>query len=258
MELERVILVSQCFSYILSVLGGLLVVIPLALNGSHFKGRCLLFTQGFWKQENGTGADEINSSMEDSIASPRLVVQQWGPLAACQFTTFVAVFTVLFGAVQTWRSLFYLHKGHDDTFFSAFLTLLLSISFFVLAVVASMLVTIGFQSWCRTVTDQGGLLISHSCEDAQYTNLQLDVDTSAFYTQFGIAQFGLWCISVLWISLAILSFLKVYRNYKHQELGHCLAREKELLLDRSCRTRVSSPQKQQQEEEQRRAPSVFI
>ncbi|XP_028665765.1 transmembrane protein 179-like isoform X2 [Erpetoichthys calabaricus] len=212
MELERVILVSQCFSYILSVLGGLLVVIPLALNGSHFKGRCLLFTQGFWKQENGTGADEINSSMEDSIASPRLVVQQWGPLAACQFTTFVAVFTVLFGAVQTWRSLFYLHKGHDD----------------------------------------------HSCEDAQYTNLQLDVDTSAFYTQFGIAQFGLWCISVLWISLAILSFLKVYRNYKHQELGHCLAREKELLLDRSCRTRVSSPQKQQQEEEQRRAPSVFI
>ncbi|TRZ02274.1 hypothetical protein DNTS_020290 [Danionella cerebrum] len=108
MELDRRLLLAHCAAHALSVIFGLLAVIPLALNGSAFKGRCALFSQGFWRTENltfsGGGTGEVS----------HLVVRQWGPPAACQFPTFVGVFTVLYGAVQGWRSLFYLHRRHDE------------------------------------------------------------------------------------------------------------------------------------------------
>lgn len=108
MELDRRLLLAHCAAYTLSIIAGLLVVVPLALNGSAFKGRCALFSQGFWRTENLTVGEG------ESRAVTHLVVQQWGPLAACQFATFVGVFTVLYGAVQGWRSLFYLHRRHDE------------------------------------------------------------------------------------------------------------------------------------------------
>ncbi len=108
MELDRRLLLAHCAAHALSVIAGLLVVVPLALNGSAFKGRCALFSQGFWRTENLTLGEG------ESIEVTHLVLQQWGPLAACQFSTFVGVFTVLYGAVQGWRSLFYLHRRHDE------------------------------------------------------------------------------------------------------------------------------------------------
>ncbi|TWW54129.1 hypothetical protein D4764_0262200, partial [Takifugu flavidus] len=91
MELDRRLLLAHCTAHALSVVAGLLVVVPMALNGSAFKGRCALF----------------------STDVSHLVVQQWGPPAACQFATFVGIFTVLYGAAQGWRCLFYLHGRHD-------------------------------------------------------------------------------------------------------------------------------------------------
>ncbi|XP_043931591.1 transmembrane protein 179-like [Protopterus annectens] len=225
MEIRNKLLFAQCLAYFLAFLCALLVVVPLALNGSDFKGRCLLFSEGFWREENVTGTLVF-----------RFVVNEWGPPSACQFSTFVGVFTLLFAAVQTWRTFFYVYKGHDDTFFSAFLNLLLSVSVLFLTLVASVMVTAGFTMWCDKVTNHGEL--PGSCEEAQATNLHLDVDTSSFYIHFGIAQFGLWSIWSVWVVLAILAFLKVYRNYKRKELGRSLAREKELLLDCGTRTRL--------------------
>lgn len=108
MELDRRLLLAHCAAHTLSVFAGLLVVIPLALNGSAFKGRCALFSQGFWRTENQTLATGESNEIS------HLVIQQWGPPAACQFATFVGVFTVLYGAAQGWRSLFYLHGRHDE------------------------------------------------------------------------------------------------------------------------------------------------
>lgn len=108
MELDRRLLLAHCAAHALSVIAGLLVVVPLALNGSAFKGRCALFSQGFWRSENQS------ASGAQLAAGTHLVVQQWGPPAACQFATFVGVFTVLYGATQSWRSLFYLHRRHDE------------------------------------------------------------------------------------------------------------------------------------------------
>lgn len=108
MELDRRLLVAHCAAHTLSVLAGLMVVVPLALNGSAFKGRCALFTTGSWRTDNRT-----DISVEQGEIS-HLVVQQWGPPSACQFATFVGVFTVLYGAAQGWRSIFYLHGRLDE------------------------------------------------------------------------------------------------------------------------------------------------
>ena len=108
MELDRRLLLAHCTAHTLLVVAGLLVVVPLALNGSAFKGRCALFSTGYWMTENRS---ELTGQSGDVS---HLVVQQWGPPAACQFATFVGIFTVLYGAAQGWRCLFYLHGRHDE------------------------------------------------------------------------------------------------------------------------------------------------
>ncbi|XP_023685171.1 transmembrane protein 179 [Paramormyrops kingsleyae] len=222
MELDRRLLLAHSAAYTLSVLAGLMVVIPLALNGSDFKGRCVLFSQGFWRTENVTG------SAEKAEWVSRLIVQEWGPSAACQFPTFVGVFTVLYGAAQGWRSIFYLHRRHDDTLFSAFLTVLLSLCVLFLSGGASVTFTLGLLSWCNTVTDRGAR--TYSCAEAQSVPMYLDVDTSSFYTELTTAQASLWCVTALWLSHAVLSFLRLYHSHSQKIRGPCLSREKELLL----------------------------
>nr|XP_046261284.1 transmembrane protein 179-like [Scatophagus argus] len=225
MELDRRLLLAHCTAHALSVVAGLLVVVPMALNGSAFKGRCALFSTGFWRSENRS---ELTGQMGDI---PHLVVQQWGPPAACQFATFVGIFTVLYGAAQGWRCLFYLHGRHDDTLFSSFLTVLLSVCVFFLSGGASAILSLGLVSWCDTVTDVGTR--PYSCAESQSVPLYLDVNTSSFYTELSVAQASLWCVTALWLAQSILAFLRLYHSHSQHISRPCRPREKELLLGHS-------------------------
>ncbi|XP_054648457.1 transmembrane protein 179-like [Dunckerocampus dactyliophorus] len=218
MELDRRLLLAHCTAHALSMAAGLLVVVPMALNGSAFKGRCALFSSGYWRTESGS------DGAETGVVAHRLVVQQWGSPAACQFATFVGIFTVLYGAAQGWRSLFYLHGRHDDTLFSSFLTVLLSACMLFLSGGASVILSLGLASWCDTVTDNNTQ--PFSCVASQSVPLYLDVDTSSFYTELSLAQASLWCVTLLWLVQSILAFMRLY----HLHSGVCLLREKELLL----------------------------
>lgn len=222
MELDRRLLLAHCAAHTLSVLAGLLVVVPLALNGSAFKGRCALFSTGFWRTENRT---ELTGQPGDIS---HLVVQQWGPPAACQFATFVGIFTVLYGAAQGWRSLFYLHGRHDDTLFSSFLTVLLSLCVLFLSGGASMTLSLGLASWCDTVTDDNTR--PYSCAESESVPLYLDVDTSSFYTELNLAQASLWFVTALWLTQSIIAFLRLYHSHSQHMTGPCMPREKEMLL----------------------------
>lgn len=225
MELDRRLLLAHCTAHALSVVAGLLVVVPMALNGSAFKGRCALFSTGYWKTENPP--EETGQPGDVS----HLVVQQWGPLAACQFTTFVGIFTVLYGAAQGWRCLFYLHGRHDDTLFSSFLTVLLSVCVLFLSGGASVILSLGLVSWCDTVTNDNTQ--PFSCAESQSVPLYLDVDTSSFYTELSLAQVSLWCVTALWLVQSILAFLRLYHSHSQHMSGPCRPREKELLLGHS-------------------------
>ncbi|XP_029368481.1 transmembrane protein 179 [Echeneis naucrates] len=222
MELDRRLLLAHCAVHALSMAAGLLVVVPMALNGSAFKGRCALFSTGYWTSE-----DRAELPGEPGDVS-HLVVQQWGPPAACQFATFVGIFTVLYGAAQGWRSLFYLHGRHDDTLFSSFLTVLLSVCVLFLSGGASVILSLGLVSWCDTVTDDNTR--TYSCAESESIPLYLDVDTTSFYTELSLAQASLWCVTALWLAQSILAFLRLYHSHSQHISGPCLPREKELLL----------------------------
>ncbi|MGH0168788.1 UNVERIFIED_CONTAM: hypothetical protein FKN15_055657 [Acipenser sinensis] len=120
-----------------------------------------------------------------------------------------------------------------DSFFYAFVNLLAS-SFVVFVIfVASTIVSVGFNMWCDAITENGSM--PNSCEELQDTDLELHLDNSSFYDQFAIAQFGLWAAWLTWLGITILSFLKVYHNYRQEDLLDSLIHEKELLLGRSSR-----------------------
>lgn len=233
MELNRRLLLAHCAIHALSVVAGLLVVVPMALNGSAFKGRCALFSRGFWAGDNRAVSSEHQEN------PPNLVVQHWGPLAACQFATFVGIFTVLYGAVQGWRCFFYLHGRHDDTLFSSFLTVLLSVCMLFLSGGASAILSLGLVTWCDTVTDHNKQ--PFSCAEAESVPLYLDVNTSSFYTEFSLAEISLWAVTALWLTQSILALLRLYHSHSQNMGGPCLPREKQYLLDYSPSDQFPSP-----------------
>ncbi|NWI46687.1 T179A protein, partial [Picathartes gymnocephalus] len=212
-------LFAQCICYFLAFLFSFIVVVPLSENGNDFHGRCLLFTEGMWLNANLT------------VERQRFTVQEWGPEAACRFSIFTGLLSLLLATVQAWRTLFFLCKGHEDSFFYAFLNLLISAFVVFITFIASTIVSVGFNMWCDAITEKGSM--PNSCEELQDIDLELNVENSAFYDQFAIAQFGLWAAWLTWLAITILAFLKVYHNYRQEDLLDSLIHEKELLLGRS-------------------------
>ncbi|KAM8807737.1 T179A protein, partial [Eudromia elegans] len=212
-------LFAQCICYFLAFLFSFIVVVPLSENGNDFHGRCLLFTEGMWLNANLT------------VERQRFTVQEWGPEAACRFSIFTGLLSLLLATVQAWRTLFFLCKGHEDSFFYAFLNLLISAFVVFITFIASTIVSVGFNMWCDAITEKGSM--PNSCEELQDIDLELNLENSAFYDQFAIAQFGLWAAWVTWLGITILAFLKVYHNYRQEDLLDSLIHEKELLLGRS-------------------------
>ncbi|XP_053135213.1 transmembrane protein 179 [Hemicordylus capensis] len=212
-------LFAQCICYFLAFLFSFIVVVPLSENSNDFHGRCLLFTEGMWLNANLTAE------------SQRFTVQEWGPESACRFSLFAGLLSLLLAAVQAWRTLFFLCKGHEDSFFYAFLNLLVSAFVVFVIFIASTIVSVGFNMWCDAITEKGSM--PNSCEELQDIDLELNLENSAFYDQFAITQFGLWAAWLTWLGITILAFLKVYHNYRQEDLLDSLIHEKEFLLGRS-------------------------
>ncbi|NXR12793.1 T179A protein, partial [Semnornis frantzii] len=169
-------LFAQCICYFLAFLFSFIVVVPLSENGNDFHGRCLLFTEGMWLNANLT------------VERQRFTVQEWGPEAACRFSIFTGLLSLLLATVQAWRTLFFLCKGHEDSFFYAFLNLLISAFVVFITFIASTIVSVGFNMWCDAITEKGTM--PNSCEELQDIDLELNLENSAFYDQFAIAQVG--------------------------------------------------------------------
>jgi len=101
MALDNLIF-AQCILYFLSFVFGFIAVVPLSENTEDFGGKCLLFTRGMWQNENIT------------VSGQRFMVEEWGAPSSCGFITLVAIASLILSAVQAWRLLFLLCKGHDE------------------------------------------------------------------------------------------------------------------------------------------------
>uniref|UniRef100_A0A8C5WFS5 Transmembrane protein 179 n=1 Tax=Leptobrachium leishanense TaxID=445787 RepID=A0A8C5WFS5_9ANUR len=210
---------AQCVLYFLAFIFSFIAVVPLSENSSDFHGKCLLFTEGMWLSVNVTQERE------------RFTVEEWGPESACRFNVFTGLLSLLASAVQAWRMVFFLCKGHEDSFFYAFVNLLISCLVVFLIFIASTIVSVGFNMWCEAITEKGTM--PYSCEELQSKDLELNVENSSFYDQFAIAQFGLWASWLSWLGITILTFLKVHHNYRQEDLLDSLIHEKEHLIGKS-------------------------
>ncbi|XP_042301072.1 transmembrane protein 179 isoform X2 [Sceloporus undulatus] len=223
---------GQCVGCCLAFLFSFIVVVPLSEHSRDFHGRCLLFTQGLWLSANLTAQRQ------------RFTVQEWGPPAACRFALAAGLLSLLLAAALAARALLALAKGaaapgaaaagagrEQDSFFYAFLNLLISAFVVFVIFIASTIVSVGFNMWCDAITEKGSM--PNSCEELQDIDLELNLENSAFYDQFAITQFGLWAAWLTWLGITILAFLKVYQNYRQEDLLDSLIHEKELLLGRS-------------------------
>ncbi|KAL0969079.1 hypothetical protein UPYG_G00222370 [Umbra pygmaea] len=217
MALDNLIF-AQCILYFLAFVFGFIAVVPLSENTEDFHGKCLLFTRGMWQNENIT------------VSKQRFIVDEWGPESSCSFITFVGIASLVLSAVQAWRLLFFLCKGHDDSLFNTFLNLVISSLMDFTVFLSSTIVSLGFNQWCDVITEGGNM--PSSCEDMQDTDLELGLNNSSFYDQFAIAQFGMWASWLTWLGIALMAFLKVYHNYRQEDLLDSLIQEKEMLLGR--------------------------
>ncbi|XP_063803502.1 transmembrane protein 179 [Pseudophryne corroboree] len=213
------LLFAQCTLYFLAFLFSFIAVVPLSENSADFHGRCLLFTEGVWLSGNIT------------LEREHFTVEEWGPESACRFSVLTGVLSLLASAVQAWRSVFLLCKGYEDSFFYAFLNLLISSLVVFVTFIASTIVSVGFNMWCDAITEKGSM--PNSCEELQDKDLELNLESSSFYDQFAIAQFGLWAAWLSWLGITTLAFLKVYYNYRQEDLLDSLIQEKELLIGKS-------------------------
>uniref|UniRef100_A0A8C5E533 Transmembrane protein 179-like n=1 Tax=Gouania willdenowi TaxID=441366 RepID=A0A8C5E533_GOUWI len=127
----------------------------------------------------------------------------------------------------------------SSNLFSSFLTVLLSVCVLFLSGGASIIMSLGFSSWCDVVTNNN--MRPYSCADSQLVALHLDVDTSSFYTDLSLAQASLWAVTSLWLAQFLLSFLRLFHSHSQHLTGPCLLREKEMLLGSSLSSSSSSP-----------------
>lgn len=61
---------------------------------------------------------------------------------------------------------------------------------------------------------------------------RVPLDLAGLLTRSPPLQFGLWASWLAWLAITILAFLKVYHNYRQEDLLDNLVHEKELLLAR--------------------------
>ncbi|XP_036608044.1 transmembrane protein 179 [Trichosurus vulpecula] len=211
---------AQGSCYFLAFLFSFIVVVPLTENCHDFHGRCLLFTEGMWLNTNLTVQEH-----------QRFTVQEWGSPAACHYSLLAALLSLSVAIGLAWRSLYLLCKGFDETCLESFAALMLNIFILFVVFIACTIISVGFDMWCDAITEKGR--VSNTCEEFQNMDLDLNPEHSAFYDQFSLAQFGLWAAWLAWLGITILAFLKVYHNYRQEDLLESLIHEKELLLGRA-------------------------
>ena len=106
----------------------------MSMHQDNFKGHCLLFTTGEWREKDGQ------------------FVVDWASQAYCNFTIFVAVIMFVISLFQFVRFLKFFYKGRDSTFLSAFVDVIVCAFMTIMTLTAALFVTLGFKVWCEVGT----------------------------------------------------------------------------------------------------------
>nr|CAG4638000.1 EOG090X0BKO [Chydorus sphaericus] len=201
----NVLLVVQITVYLLALVLALCITVPVIIHQKEFKGHCLLFSRGTWRETDGQ------------------FVIKWATSGYCVFVSCVGVFSMVACLVQLRRLGGFLHRGADSSFLSAFVDSVGSAFLCFLSLAAAMIITLGFGTWCSDITQR-----FEECSYAEDENIdQADnINTAGFYLLLGTAQFGAWASWACWTALSVCAVLKLCRYHQRENIRVSMAKER--------------------------------
>nr|CAG4652094.1 EOG090X0BKO [Triops cancriformis] len=205
----NILLVTQVTGYVIAFILSLCITVPVSLHQDDFRGHCLLFSSGTWRED---GQFVVN----------------WASQAYCNYAIFVGVILLVTSLVQIYRLSLFLYKGVDSSFLSAFVDAIGSTVLCLMALAAALIITFGFEQWCRNIMQR-----FEQCDYAAENPIDKDdnINTSGFYVQMGTAQFAAWASWACWVGLVVCAFLKICRYHQLENMRVSMARERKRLLN---------------------------
>ncbi|XP_011503817.1 PREDICTED: transmembrane protein 179 [Ceratosolen solmsi marchali] len=210
MALTNILLLSQIAGYVVALILSLCIIVPMSLHQDEFRGHCLLFSAGIWRESDGQ------------------FVADWASQMYCNYTIFVGLILFLTSAVQIYCLSMLMYKGEDSSFLSAFIDVITSIVLTSISLIAAVIVTLGFMTWCKNMTKR-----FPSCELAAGNNIDKEdhIDTSGFHIELGVAQFGIWSSLSIWVGLSVFATLKLLRYHQLENMKVSMYRERQRLIE---------------------------
>ena len=146
----------------------------------------------------------------------------------CNYTIFVGLVLFLTSAVQIYRLSMLMYKGEDSSFLSAFMDVITSIFLTTITLIAAVIITLGFMTWCECMTKR-----FPSCELAAGNDIDKadNIDTSGFHIELGAAQFGTWSSLSIWVGLSVFATLKLLRYHQLENMKVSMYRERQRLIE---------------------------
>ncbi|KAL6434013.1 hypothetical protein ACFW04_005872 [Cataglyphis niger] len=210
MALTNILLLSQIAGYVVALILSLCIIVPMSLHQDEFRGHCLLFSTGVWQESDGQ------------------FVVNWASQAYCNYTIFVGLMLFITSAVQIYRLSLLMYRSEDSSFLSAFVDVVTSIILTTITLIAAIIVTLGFMTWCQCMTKR-----FPSCELAAGNDIDKadDIDTSGFHIELGAAQFGIWSSLSIWVGLSVFAVLKLLRYHQLENMKVSMYRERQKLIE---------------------------
>ncbi|XP_012522962.1 transmembrane protein 179-like [Monomorium pharaonis] len=220
MALSNILLLSQIAGYVVAFILSLCIIVPMSLHQDEFRGHCLLFSTGVWQESDGQ------------------FVVSWASRAYCNYTIFIGLILLVTSTIQIYRLSLFMYRGEDSSFLSAFVDVVTSIILTTVTLIAAIIVTLGFMTWCQCMTKR-----FPSCELAAGNDIDKadDIDTSGFYIELGAAQFGIWSSLSVWVGLAVFAVLKLLRYHQLENMKVSMYRERQRLIEATTSNQSQEP-----------------
>ncbi|XP_014205819.1 transmembrane protein 179 [Copidosoma floridanum] len=210
MAFTNILLLSQVAGYIVALILSLCIIVPMSLHEDEFRGHCLLFSTGNWRENDGQ------------------FVPDWSYKIYCNYTIMVGLIILFVTAIQIYRMSMLMYKGEDSSFLSAFIDVVTSIFITILTLIAAVIITLGFMTWCQCMTKR-----FPSCELAAGNDIDKadDINTTGFHIELGVAQFGSWSSLSIWVGLSVFATLKLLSYHQIENMKVSMYRERQRLIE---------------------------
>jgi len=218
----NIILYIQLTGYSIAALLSLCITVPMSMHQDNFKGHCLLFSTGVWRETDGQ------------------FVVHWASQAYCNYTIFVGVIMLVISATQIYRLSKLLYKGKDSSFLTAFIDVITSFFMCGMTLTAALFITLGFNTWCGEMTRR-----FPNCADATENDIDKEdaINPQGFYMQLFAAQFGVWLSWTTWMGLLVFAVVKLCKYHQQENMRVSMAKERKRLINEDLVTEVPSTSK---------------